>query len=163
MKRIATIGYEASSIDEFVGQLQAAGVKRLIDIRELPLSRKKGFSKRALNDVLSDAGIEYAHFRDLGDPKPGRDAARSGQIKKFQKIFNQHMETSAATEALEEVANIASDCHSALLCFEKDHLHCHRAIVADRLRLNYGFQIEHLKVHTAKSDAGSGRGSRGSC
>jgi uncharacterized protein (DUF488 family) len=57
---LLTIGYEGRTIEEFVGELLAGSVETLIDVRELPLSRKRGFSKRALSTELAAAGIEYA-------------------------------------------------------------------------------------------------------
>lgn len=36
-----TLGYEGLSIDAFIARLQAAQVKTIVDVRELPLSRKK--------------------------------------------------------------------------------------------------------------------------
>ncbi len=50
---IATIGYEGSTIEDFVAALRHASINVLIDVRELPLSRKKGFSKNQLAGVLA--------------------------------------------------------------------------------------------------------------
>src|SRR3546814_2896152 len=72
-----TIGYEGSDIAHFLLTLQQCGIKRVIDVREVPLSRKRGFSKTALAAKLVESGIDYSHFKALGDPKPGRDAMRS--------------------------------------------------------------------------------------
>ena len=46
--KIYTIGYEAVTVAEFVAALQAAEVRRVIDVRALPLSRRPGFSKSSL-------------------------------------------------------------------------------------------------------------------
>ncbi|TXT40925.1 MAG: hypothetical protein FD135_827 [Comamonadaceae bacterium] len=40
-----TLGYEGLVIGAFIARLQAAQVKTVVDVHELPLSRKKGFSK----------------------------------------------------------------------------------------------------------------------
>ncbi len=40
-----TLGYEGLSLAEFFDRLAQAGVSRLVDVRELPLSRRPGFSK----------------------------------------------------------------------------------------------------------------------
>src|SRR3954453_21108705 len=77
---LTTIGYEAAELDDFVATLLAAGITRLIDVRELPISRRRGFAKRALSEALADAGIVYVHLRGLGDPKEGREAARVGDL-----------------------------------------------------------------------------------
>ncbi|MBK6650144.1 MAG: DUF488 domain-containing protein [Betaproteobacteria bacterium] len=48
MHPLFTLGYEGLTIDAFIARLQAAQVKTVVDVRELPLSRKKGFSKTGL-------------------------------------------------------------------------------------------------------------------
>jgi uncharacterized protein (DUF488 family) len=78
MTILFTVGYEATDIERFVKTLVSVGVKRLADVRAVAISRKKGFSKRKLAERLAEAGIEYVHYVDLGDPKPGREAAKSG-------------------------------------------------------------------------------------
>jgi uncharacterized protein (DUF488 family) len=77
MKSLMTIGYEASQPDLFDATLLRRGVEVLVDVRAVALSRRRGFSKRALAERLEQQGISYLHLSNLGDPKPGRDAARS--------------------------------------------------------------------------------------
>lgn len=146
MPTVATIGYEQSNIDQFIAALLNAGVEQVIDVRELPLSRKRGFSKQSLAAALATSGISYIHLRQLGDPKPGRIAARAGDYRQFKKIFNQHMRTTEAKLGLVSAAALAREKRSALLCFEREHTVCHRSIVADALRLSYGFKVHHLEV-----------------
>ena len=83
MSVVYTIGYEGTDIDRFVATLKAVGVRRLADVRALPLSRKKGFSKNKLAERLQTEGIDYLPFRQLGDPKPGRDAAGRDSTTNF--------------------------------------------------------------------------------
>lgn len=143
---LMTIGYEGASIDDFVATLKAAKVTRLIDIRELPLSRKKGFSKRALCDAVEAAGITYEHFKSLGDPKPGRDAAKAGDYPTFRKIFSQHLASDAAQVALDSVISVAIEGGACLLCFERCHEECHRKIVADEIEKRADVSIKHIGV-----------------
>src|ERR1041385_3912514 len=63
-----TIGYEGRALDELIAMLSAERVERVIDIRELPLSRRRGFSKTPLGEALRAAGIEYVHMRSAGNP-----------------------------------------------------------------------------------------------
>jgi Protein of unknown function, DUF488 len=134
MKRtISTIGYEGSTIESFVAALKHASIDVLIDVRDLPLSRKKGFSKNALALRLADADIEYVHLKGLGDPKEGRQAARGGKYDLFRNIFGRHMQTDVALRDLAIAANLVKSRRACLMCFECDHGHCHRSIIADRL------------------------------
>lgn len=144
--RIFTIGYEAALLDEFLKTLIAAEVQHLVDVRELPLSRKKGFSKRKLSEALTAVGIRYTHLRDLGDPKAGREAARRGDFKSFRQIFALHMSTSTAKQALSELEAIASQGGACLMCFEKSAIECHRSIVAEAIQKRTGLEVLHLRV-----------------
>lgn len=146
MKTILTIGYEGSIIEDFVATLKSADVQVLIDIREVPVSRKRGFSKKALSATLEGAGVDYVHLRDLGDPKPGRDAAKRGDMQTFERIFRAHLKGRAAQEALEQAVELTSGGRACLLCFECDHFGCHRAIVAAEMADREAFQIRHLGV-----------------
>ncbi len=140
------IGYEGSTIEDFVATLKLADVQVLLDIRDVPVSRKRGFSKRALAETLEGAGVRYTHLRDLGDPKPGREAARRGDMHAFERIFRTHLEGREAQEALEKAIDIISGARACLLCFERDHSVCHRAIVAEEMANREAFQIRHLGV-----------------
>ena len=102
--------------DLFAG-LQDNGVTLLIDVRDVPISRKPGFSKTSLSLGLDVAGIRYLHLKGLGDPKPGRVAAREGRFSDFRRIFAAHMMTTAAQQALAEAIVAASKSVACLLCF----------------------------------------------
>lgn len=133
MNTIYTIGYEGTDIERFLATLRAVGVTLLIDVRAIALSRKKGFSKTALRERLNIEGILYRHLVQLGDPKPGREAARAGRIKEFQKIYTKHLSSKESQECLKELAELALAQSVCLLCYERDPLHCHRSIVTAQL------------------------------
>ena len=143
MAIIYTIGYEGTDIDRFVATLQAVGVQRIADVRAVALSRKKGFSKKGLATRLQAEGIEYIHFVDLGDPKPGRDAARAGQYKRFRAIYSKHLGSEDAQASLRELLDVAGEKPTCLLCFERDPVICHRAIVAEEMTA-LGFEVLNL-------------------
>jgi uncharacterized protein (DUF488 family) len=146
MIQLATIGYEGASLADFISTLAAAGVMRVIDVREIAQSRRLGFSKNALRTALAEAGIDYYHIRQLGDPKYGREAARAGKFDLFRTIFNAHMDLPASHEALNEAVSLANDKASVLVCFERDPKHCHRAIVAERMAAVSSIKITNLGV-----------------
>jgi uncharacterized protein (DUF488 family) len=151
MKRtISTIGYEGSTIEGFVAALRRASIDVLIDVRDLPLSRKKGFSKNSLAQILADADIEYVHLKGLGDPKDGRLAARAGKYDLFQKIFGRHMQTDIALRDLEIAADLVRERRACLMCFECDHGHCHRSIVADLLAQMTQLTVTPLAVQNSR-------------
>ncbi|MDP2877672.1 MAG: DUF488 domain-containing protein, partial [Holophaga sp.] len=53
---LCTFGYEGLTIEAFIARLKESGVRTIIDVRELPLSRKKGFSKKAFAEALHGNG-----------------------------------------------------------------------------------------------------------
>lgn len=144
MSVVYTIGYEATDIDRFVRTLKAVGVARLADVRAVAASRKKGFSKTQLSERLAEEGIEYIHFVDLGDPKPGREAARSGQYDLFRTIYSHHLDTDNAQISLRHLTGAVRDLPTCLLCFERDPETCHRSIVAREVADELGFEIFNL-------------------
>lgn len=143
-----TIGYEKAKLEDFIGTLQHAGVDVLVDVRDRAQSRRKGFSKTALSEALKDHGIDYLHLRALGDPKEGREAARSGQWEKFRKIYGNVVSQPPATEALSTVKELLNDRKVCLMCYERNHAECHRAIVTTRLNEQSGISAQHLGVQS---------------
>jgi len=143
---LLTIGYEGASIDDFIATLKLANVEVLIDVRDVPVSRKRDFSKKLLTEALECAGLEYVHLRDLGDPKPGREAARRGDLEGFERIFRAHLARDVSQEALRIAVDIASRARATLLCFERDHACCHRTIVAEAMADREPFKVRHLGV-----------------
>jgi uncharacterized protein (DUF488 family) len=124
--RIFTIGYEGATQAELIAALSNAGVRRVIDVRAVPLSRKPGFSKNVLAAGLKEAGIDYVHLKALGTPPAGREAARKGRMAEMERIYAAQLETpEAAAEAAQMIA-LAQEVPSALLCFERDPAQCHR-------------------------------------
>jgi uncharacterized protein (DUF488 family) len=140
-----TIGYEQhptpASLTE---RLRGAGVERLLDVRELPLSRRRGFSKTALGAALADAGIRYEHERALGNPKPLRDLYRSGRQGEGEEGYRAHVRNGSAW-AVRELARTLTEAATCLLCWEHDHRACHREVIVSELRrLVPDLAVEHL-------------------
>ena len=127
--RIFTIGYEGATVGEFVAALQKAGVKRVIDVRALPLSRRPGFSKTPLKGALEEAGIEYIHLKALGTPSEGRTAARAGRHGDMARIYAGQLELPEAMAQSAQMLDLAAEKPSALLCMERDPEHCHRSLL----------------------------------
>jgi uncharacterized protein (DUF488 family) len=143
---LMTIGYESADVADFIATLRAAGVRRIIDVRELAISRRKGFAKRALSAALQNAGINYVHLRGLGDPKEGREAARAGDVERFRRVFVSHMSSDAAKADLQKASDLVTEGGACLMCFERDHSACHRSIVAQAICGSIHASVRHLGV-----------------
>lgn len=127
--KIFTIGYEATTMAEFIATLQKAGVERVIDVRAVPLSRRPGFSKNVLAASLKDAGIDYVLLKNLGTPKPGRDAAKKGDVATLEAVYAGQLELPEAQAEAAKMRALAEEKPSALLCFERNPRHCHRTLL----------------------------------
>lgn len=143
-----TFGYEGLDIATFIARLIRAGVRTIIDVRKLPLSRKKGFSKNALREQLAAADIGYFHAPPLGCPKEIRDRYReNGDWKEYTRDFMLHLRDQDST--VRELAKISRSTTACLICFEADYTMCHRSYVA---RAAYRVGAPCVKHLTAKTE-----------
>lgn len=139
-----TIGYEGRTPAELAELLRRSGVVRVVDVRQLPLSRKPGFSKSALAAFLTSRGVEYVGFPKLGTPPAIRiHYKKSGDFARLKRDYLPYLRTQAP--ALEELRELAAQGGCALLCFERDPAKCHRSILADVLAgRGSEFTVQHL-------------------
>jgi uncharacterized protein (DUF488 family) len=131
MRRVFTIGYEQATQAAVIDALQEAGVELLADIRFLPLSRRPGFSKSSLKAAAEEAGIAYRHFKQLGTPAEGREAAKRGDHAGLARVYAGQLELPEAMAQMGELREIAREKRVALLCYERDPATCHRSLLFD--------------------------------
>jgi len=160
MRGLLTIGYEGASLQDFIGTLKAASVSTLLDVRELPISRRKGFSKRALAEALEAEGIEYRHERDLGSPKAIRHQLH--EDRDYDQFFDAFTTYLKSQRPLLRKLAAELDGRVALMCFERDPATCHRSIVAKQLESLTQLKTRHLGVKDGiagqRARAGAGEG-----
>lgn len=144
MTIVSTIGYERAGLPAVIDALRTAKVELLLDVRELPNSRRAGFSKNIFASSLAEAGIGYRHFKALGTPKAGRDASKRGDKATMRAVFEAKIETPESQLALVEAAEIARVQHACLLCLEHDWRDCHRANICTHLEQRFGIKAKHL-------------------
>jgi len=136
--QLFTIGYAGKTLADFLAQLGAAGVTRVVDVRALPLSRKKGFSKAALAEALAAAGIEYVHVRAAGNPfREIKD-----DTERCLALYAGHLD--AHPEVIAEVEEAVTGCNAALLCYEAAAAECHRSVLARRMVVARPRRVEDL-------------------
>ncbi|MBN1764321.1 MAG: DUF488 domain-containing protein [Sedimentisphaerales bacterium] len=128
-----TVGYEGYHIDGFIAHLKNHSINCLLDVREIPLSRKKGFSKSALAQRLQKEKITYLHLKALGSPKPIRNKLKeNGDYGSFFKKMNEHLNNE--TETIEEAYHYIVQKKCCLMCFEHPAHNCHRIAVANKIK-----------------------------
>jgi uncharacterized protein (DUF488 family) len=131
---IWTVGYERLLPPALVAELEAAGVRRVIDVRHRPQSRRPGMSKTRLGALLAEHGIAYEHRRELGTPPDMRWLFHAGRLAEARAAYRERV----ARETPEAIAELAAELDAApptaLLCLEADPAGCHRRVITDALR-----------------------------
>ena len=127
-----TVGYEQSDSPEFLRRLRSHRVDLVVDVRQLPLSRKKGFSKTPLRDLLAAEGIDYLHMKTLGAPKELRERRRQGcswaeYVEEYEKVL------AGRAGDIATLNQLACKRRICLLCFERKPEECHRSLVAQEM------------------------------
>jgi uncharacterized protein (DUF488 family) len=142
-----TIGYEGLDQRQFMAHLAHNKISVVADVRHLPLSRKKGFSKSSLAEMLNENDIEYISLRDLGTSKDMRNTLYA--TKNYAAFFKDYKKLIAdKKESLDKILNFLEEGQNvSLLCFERDPDLCHRKIVAEEIRKRNGngLKINHIK------------------
>ena len=140
-----TIGYEQAKPAAVLNELKRAKVDLLVDTRAVAASRRPGFSKRQLAASLDEAGIAYIHLQKLGTPAEGRAAAKSGDLDTLWRIYDKHIKTREAQEALGELTSlIKSGKRVALLCYCRDPKACHRSRIVANVKKRTRVKVEDL-------------------
>lgn len=143
---VGSIGYEHyRSVEDFARLLANSGVERLVDVRELPISRRRGFAKSALAAALAEEEIEYIHLRSMGNPKEFRDLYKSGKVAEGRAGYGQLL----AHERTDELRNLAvtvQEKRSALMCVEAEEDICHRQVIFEALRDQIGLDLDIAQI-----------------
>jgi uncharacterized protein (DUF488 family) len=145
MTELMTIGYEGLTTRDFIDLLRRCRVSMIVDIRELPISRKPGFAKAALAAMLEKNGIKYQHVSELGCPRDIRHEYRDdGDWGRYSRRFKAYLETQG--EAIERLIEWTREEQCCLLCYEEDFNFCHRSYVAEQtvLKMDGPARIHHL-------------------
>jgi uncharacterized protein (DUF488 family) len=143
--KIWTIGHSTRTIEEFIGALQANGIKLVADVRLLPGSKRyPQFNKEELAKSLKQDGIGYEHFLELGGRRKARkDSHNTAWRNESFRGYADHMETAEFTSGIARLRKMAdSDGSTAIMCAEAVWWRCHRSLIADYLKA-HGVEVIH--------------------
>ena len=133
-----TIGHSTRSITEFFGMLGGPEVRRIIDVRKMPMSRNNPqFNRDALAAALAPAGIGYDHIAALGGlrgkaPDLPPDLNGLWTNPSFHNYADYALST-AFHDGLGALRAIGHRQTCAVMCAEAVWWRCHRRIIADYL------------------------------
>lgn len=162
-----TIGHSTRTHEEFAALLRAHGIRRLVDVRRYPGSRRfPHFSRESLARTLPEAGVEYRHAPELGGRRSGgadspNDAWRSASFR----AYADHMDSAEWQQALARVLDEARAEPTAVMCAEAVPWRCHRQLIADAV-VARGHEVRHIlgasepAPHTLSPHARVGPGHR---
>lgn len=143
---VGSVGYERYPDNrEFAGRVRDAGVERLIDVRQLPISRRRGYAKTALSGALAEVGVEYVHVKSLGNPKPFRDLYKTGRVKDGQERYRAHLLDNHRGD-LDRLVSLLREKRSALMCVEHNPATCHRTVITEALSDELDLQLDVAEI-----------------
>lgn len=137
---VLSVGYERRTVEELLELLAAHHIEKVLDVRELPLSRKRGFSKQSLAAHLDAAGIDYLHLRSAGNPFRNLKA----DVERCLELYESHL--CENPEVIDLLATEMEGTKVAVLCYERLHDSCHRSILLSALSRN-GYDIDVIETH----------------
>jgi uncharacterized protein (DUF488 family) len=146
---LLTVGHSTRSLADFLELLAVHGIRRLVDVRRFPGSRRyPHFGAERLAQALAERGIEYAHEEQLGGRRGGGEAAgesspnRAWRNAQFR-AYADHMASRSFGEALARVLEAARSTRTAVMCAEAVPWRCHRQLIADAA-VARGWRVLHV-------------------
>jgi uncharacterized protein (DUF488 family) len=142
---VLTVGHSTRALETFIQLLEAHGVKRVVDVRTVPRSRRNPqFNRETLPDSLSRANIRYTHLKELGGLRhPLSDSPNTGWHNSSFRGFADYMQTPDFAAGLTRMMKFASLTQVAIMCAEAVPWRCHRSLIADALLVR-GVRVEHI-------------------
>jgi len=143
---VYTAGYEGLLVDGFIDGLLRGGMRRLIDVRNNPVSRRYGFHKSTLSRICASVEIEYMHFPQLGiESRDRQDLERDGARAA---LFDDYERTTLRSErrAIDAVARLMQEAASVLVCMEARPCDCHRSRLAKPVAVRAALPIRHMEL-----------------
>lgn len=141
---VYTIGYENRSVDGFLNKLLRAGIRRIVDIRANPVSRKYGFARSSLASLAGKLGLGYTHSPELGiSSQKRRDVQTPDEFRELFGYYEREI-LPGEPDAVAKVAELMKTAPSVLVCMEKEAVDCHRSRLATRVATLTKLKIVHL-------------------
>ena len=140
-----TIGHSTRPLEEFLSLLAGSRIEAIADVRSFPGSRKyPQYGKDALAATLAGRAIGYQWLRALGgrrraSPDSPNTAWRNASFRGYA----DYMSTAEFALGLDQLLELASEEHTAVMCAEAVWWRCHRSMIADALSVR-GIEVVHI-------------------
>jgi len=142
---VMTVGHSNRTWSDFLEILRAHGIKRVVDVRTIPKSRRNPqFNGTTLSRKLRAARIGYVHLPKLGGLRSARrDSPNMGWRNASFRGFADYMQTPEFQAGLTRLIKLAGKKKSAIMCAEAVPWRCHRSLIADALTVR-DIRVEHI-------------------
>ncbi len=143
---VLTLGHGTLPEDDLARLLGASGVRRVVDVRAHPGSRRNPqFGRAELERWLPDAGFAYTWLEDLGGRRRPKVGSKHAALRNESfRAYADHMETAEFRRAVDDLLALAAAHETAVMCSESLWWRCHRRLLADHLELVHGVPVLHL-------------------
>ena len=144
-----TIGHSNRSIEQFLEMLASERIEALADVRRFPGSRRlPHFNQENLSKSLTDAGVDYVHFPELGGRRRTRaDSPNTAWRNEAFRGYADFMMTAEFRAGIERLLALAKEKRTAIMCAEALWWQCHRSLIADYLKAA-GHNVNHIMTPT---------------
>lgn len=140
-------GYEGLQVDGFLNLLLESGIRRLIDIRANPVSRKFGFHGSTLRRLCNKLAIGYEHVPALGIASAWRTRLDPSRRDGYDDLFRRY-ESEVLPIRKREIRQVAEMMRAepaVLVCQEADPCKCHRLRVGRAVARLTGLPLKDLR------------------
>lgn len=138
---IYTIGHSNHSAEHFIALLRQHDIGALADVRSMPFSRfNPQFNRERLAAALRDAGIQYVFLGQELGARPKEREYYEGDRVSYAKLA----QSERFRHGLERVVAGSREHRVALMCAERDPLHCHRTLLISPELEGAGVQVTHI-------------------
>jgi uncharacterized protein (DUF488 family) len=146
MALLYSVGHGRRPVDAFLELLPAPGIRRVVDVRAIPASRRNPqFNKAAVESVLANTGIEYVwRGAELGGLRTPRPESRHVALRNDAlRGYADHTETDEFGNGLDWLLRSVGETPTTFMCAESDWHRCHRRILSDSI-VAAGGRVVHL-------------------
>ena len=146
MTTVHTFGHGTLATDRFVALMKDAQIRRIVDVRSFPGSRRNPqFGREEMQRWLPGAGIAYTWIQDLGGRRRPVTSSRHVALRNEGfRAYADHMGTAGFLVGVDALVSMAAGEPTAVMCSESLWWRCHRRLLADHLVLVAGVEVVHL-------------------
>lgn len=140
--QIYTVGHSDHTIGALIDLLVVHGITLVVDVRSQPYSRwAPQFNRETLDRDLKKANIAYRFMGEVLGGRPVDPELHTDGRPDYRRME----ETEVYQQAINELVDLVSTEHVALMCGEGDHLQCHRHLLISQTLLKRGAAVLHIK------------------